>query len=185
MPRLVNILAVDDKPSNLTALEAVLQGEFNVIRANSGPEALDILKVRRDIDIILMDVQMPMLDGFETATYIKQLDSAKDIPIVFITAVYHDDPWVRKGYEVGGVDYISSLTCFKRHDTPSRLTGNFFMFVALTDLKRRSIARFRPSSATTASKGNVVLIHDVTQSRKIKADFERRISKLVSTDISF
>src|SRR5262245_23887089 len=104
---IISVLAVDDRPSNLTALESPLHGEFSVNRANSSPEAIEILKSRPDIDIILMDVQMPMLDGFETATRIKQMEGAKDIPIVFITAVYHDDPWIRRGYEVGGVDYIS------------------------------------------------------------------------------
>ena len=107
MPRTIKVLAVDDKPANLVALESVLQGQFTVVRATSGPQAIEILKTTQDIDIILMDVQMPILDGFETAAAIKQMDGAQDIPIVFITAVYHEDPWVRKGYEVGAVDYIA------------------------------------------------------------------------------
>jgi CheY-like chemotaxis protein len=102
-----NVLAVDDTTANLLALEAVLGTECNIVRATSGPAAIEILKSRHDIDVILMDVQMPMLDGFETAERIKKMESCRDIPIVFITAVFREDPWVRKGYDVGGIDYFA------------------------------------------------------------------------------
>src|SRR5688572_6950327 len=101
------VLAVDDTTANLLALEAVLGKDCDVVRANSGPAAIELLKSRDDIDVILMDVQMPMLDGFETAARIKQMESCRDIPIIFVTAVFREDPWVRKGYAVGGIDYFS------------------------------------------------------------------------------
>src|SRR6185503_11351399 len=101
------VLAVDDTTANLLALEAVLCKDYDVVRATSGPAAIEILKSRGDIDVILMDVQMPMLDGFETAERIKQMESCRDIPIIFVTAVFREDPWVRKGYQVGGIDYFS------------------------------------------------------------------------------
>ena len=104
---LPTVLAVDDKPANLLALEAVLGSDYNVVRANSGPEAIELVKSRHDIDIVLMDVQMPLMDGFETAARIKDIESAKDLPIVFITAVYREDPHIKRGYEVGGIDYFS------------------------------------------------------------------------------
>jgi PAS domain S-box-containing protein len=107
MARQITVLAVDDTSANLVALEAVLGGEYNVVRANSGPEAIAILESGVDIDIILMDVQMPMLDGYETAERIQKMESARNIPIVFVTAVYRDDPWVQRGYEAGGIDYFS------------------------------------------------------------------------------
>ena len=69
----VNVLAVDDKPANLIALEAVLGAEYNMVLANSGEEAVSILEARHDIGIILMDLQMPGMDGFETAAVIKQM----------------------------------------------------------------------------------------------------------------
>lgn len=103
----INILAVDDQPANLIALEAVLAKEYTLITAASGAEAIAILEKRHDISLILMDLQMPEMDGFEAATRIKQIPGAADIPIIFITAIYKEDPFVRKGYEVGGVDYFS------------------------------------------------------------------------------
>ena len=105
--RKANVLVVDDKRANLLGLEAVLSGEYNVIFANSGEESLDILQKRADVDLILMDVQMPGMDGFETAQRIKQIPAAKTIPIIFVTAIYTEDPFIRKGYEVGGIDYFS------------------------------------------------------------------------------
>ena len=104
--RRANVLAVDDKPANLVALDAVLSGDCNVIRASSGEQALEIVQGRDDIDVILMDVQMPGMDGFETASRMKKLPRVRDIPIVFVTAVYHEDPFVKQGYDVGAVDYF-------------------------------------------------------------------------------
>jgi len=106
-PRKANLLVVDDKPSNLLAFVAVLEDEYNVVPAHSGEEALAVLAGRRDIDVILLDVQMPGMDGFETAERIRANEAWRDIPIIFVTAVYHEDPHVRRGYEVGGIDYFS------------------------------------------------------------------------------
>jgi len=105
--RKANVLAVDDKRANLMGLEAVLGDEYNVIFANSGEESLEVLAKRSDVDLILMDVQMPGMDGFETAQRIKEIPSAKAIPIIFVTAIYTEDPFIKKGYEVGGIDYFS------------------------------------------------------------------------------
>ena len=101
------ILVVDDKRANLIALEAVLGADYELIFAGSGAEALALVQARQDLALILMDVQMPDLDGFETAERIKRLDGARDIPIIFVTAIYTEDPFIRRGYEVGGMDYFS------------------------------------------------------------------------------
>src|SRR5688572_5567709 len=103
--RRANVLAVDDQPANLIALDAVLSDEFDVIRASSGEEALSILRMRDDIDVILMDAQMPVMDGFETAAKVKEIPHCRDTPIVFVTAVYQEDPFVKQGYKAGAVDY--------------------------------------------------------------------------------
>lgn len=101
-------MVVDDKSANLLALEAVLDGpDYELIRAYSGPEALEMLERHPDVSLILLDVQMPMMDGFETARRIKQNPAYNTIPIIFITAVYTTDPFVLEGLRAGGVDYFT------------------------------------------------------------------------------
>lgn len=107
MLRRPTILAVDDTPSNLVAVEAVLERDFELVFARSGPEAIATLQKRSDIDAVLMDLQMPVMDGFQAAAEIKKLPGCSDLPIVFITAVYREDPFVKRGYDVGGVDYFT------------------------------------------------------------------------------
>jgi CheY-like chemotaxis protein len=105
--RKARILVVDDRRANLVALEAVLGADYEMLFAQSGEEALALMQSRQDVDLILMDVQMPDMDGFETAERIKQMESVREIPIIFVTAIYTEDPFIRKGYEVGGIDYFS------------------------------------------------------------------------------
>ena len=88
----VNILLVDDRPDGLLTLEAVLRNtSYNLIQANSGKEALEQIR-RYDFAVILMDVQMPGMDGFQTAARIKEFRHARDTPILFVTAI-HKDPF--------------------------------------------------------------------------------------------
>jgi CheY-like chemotaxis protein len=101
------ILAVDDTPSNLVALEAVLDADFELRFAKSGAEAIASLQDRNDVAVILMDIQMPIMDGYEAAARIKRIPGCEEIPIVFVTAVYNEDPYIKKGYAAGGVDYFS------------------------------------------------------------------------------
>lgn len=102
----VNILMVDDRPQNLIALEAVLAcPEFNLVRASSGGEALTKL-LQDDFAVVLLDVQMPDLDGFETAKLIRQFKRSQHTPIIFITAMSGDEGFVHLGYEAGAVDYL-------------------------------------------------------------------------------
>jgi PAS domain S-box-containing protein len=101
-----NILVVDDRMQNLVALEEVLRPlEQNVVTVSSGDEALKRL-LKEDFAVILLDVQMPILDGFQTAAYIKQLEKTRHIPIIFLTAINKDHSHVFRGYSAGGVDYV-------------------------------------------------------------------------------
>jgi diguanylate cyclase (GGDEF)-like protein/PAS domain S-box-containing protein len=102
----VNILLVDDRPENLIALEAIVEKEeYRLIKASSGEEALKCL-LRHDFALILLDVQMPGIDGFSTAKIIKARERTRNIPIIFITANSLDTEHVFNGYSVGAVDYI-------------------------------------------------------------------------------
>src|SRR3954462_10149673 len=103
----VNILIVDDKPDKLLALEAVLEElHQNIIRAYSGREALRAL-LNDDFAVILLDVNMPGMDGFETASLIRQRKSTEHVPIIFVTA-FGDENHSARGYQLGAVDYIQT-----------------------------------------------------------------------------
>ncbi|MFP7296850.1 PAS domain S-box protein [Neobacillus niacini] len=102
----VNILMVDDHPENLLALEAVLTSpNYNLVSAHSGKEALKCM-LQYDFAVILLDVQMPGLNGFDTAALIKAREKTKNIPIIFITAISQEMEHVHQGYSVGAIDYI-------------------------------------------------------------------------------
>lgn len=101
-----NILIVDDHPENLLALEAVLKSEnYRLVKAYSGEEALKYV-LKQEFAVILLDVQMPGLNGFETARLIKKREKSKHIPIIFITAINQTIESVLQGYNVGAIDYI-------------------------------------------------------------------------------
>ena len=121
----VNILLVDDKLENLLALEAILEklGE-NLVRATSGEEALRCL-LNQDYAVILLDVQMPGMDGFETATLIRNRGRSRHTPIIFLTAFSSSDQMLFKGYALGAVDYL-----LKPLD-PNILTSKVTVFVEL------------------------------------------------------
>ncbi|MDZ4678551.1 MAG: ATP-binding protein [Oligoflexia bacterium] len=102
----INILLVDDREDGLLALEAVLKDpEYNLIKVQSGRAALSYL-LANECAVILLDVQMPGMDGFEVASLIKKREKSKDIPIIFVTAINKDINYIYQGYEAGGVDYI-------------------------------------------------------------------------------
>ena len=103
----VEILLVDDRSENLLALEAILEplGQ-KLIRAHSGEEALRML-LRHEVAVVLLDVQMPGMNGFETAQLIKSRERTRYIPIIFLTAISKEEEYVFRGYQMGAVDYIS------------------------------------------------------------------------------
>jgi CheY-like chemotaxis protein len=107
MTERARILLVDDRPENLLALEAVLGSlDQTLVRAGSGEEALRAL-LKDDFALILLDTQMPGMDGFETAARIKRRTRTKDIPIIFLTAVDTDQNSSYRGSAAGGADYIA------------------------------------------------------------------------------
>ncbi|MDH6215630.1 response regulator [Streptomyces pseudovenezuelae] len=102
-----SILLVDDMEDNLVALEAVL-GSLNepIVRARSGEEAMKAL-LRQQFALVLLDVRMPGMDGFETAANIKRLDQTKDVPIIFLTGAEDDSGYAFRGYATGAADYLT------------------------------------------------------------------------------
>src|SRR6476620_6506362 len=101
------ILLVDDREDNLFSMETILEQDgYELVKANSGRQALKILLTEFDFALILMDVKMPNLNGFETAALIYEREKLKHIPIIFITANNYGEDNIFKGYRMGAVDYI-------------------------------------------------------------------------------
>ncbi len=102
----INILAVDDRPQNLLVLEQYLDSpSVNIVKAESGNQALGLV-LDHTFALILLDVQMPEMNGFETAELIRQNKNSKEIPIIFLTAISKEEKYVFKGYQSGAVDYL-------------------------------------------------------------------------------
>ncbi|HMF03018.1 MAG TPA: response regulator, partial [Terriglobia bacterium] len=103
----VSILLVDDHIENLVALEAILTDlEQNLVRAESGLDALRLL-LNQEFALIILDVDMPIMNGFETAALIRQREKSRHTPIIFLTAINKAEQHVFKGYSLGAVDYLT------------------------------------------------------------------------------
>jgi signal transduction histidine kinase len=103
----IKILLVDDREDNLLSMELVLEKDgYSFSKATSGKDALKILLKDQDFSLILLDVKMPIMDGYETASIIYQREKLRSIPIIFITGQDYEDASVFKGYQTGAVDYI-------------------------------------------------------------------------------
>jgi PAS domain S-box-containing protein len=102
------LLIVDDHEHNLFTLRTLVERymDVEILEATSGQQALDIAIKEPGIDLIILDVQMPEMDGFQTASMLKIRKKTKDIPIIFLTAAFKTEEFQLKGYEVGGVDYL-------------------------------------------------------------------------------
>ena len=128
------ILLVDDRQENLLALEAILSSlDQTLVRARSGEEALKAL-LHDDYALILLDVQMPGMDGYETAEHIKRRERTKDVPIIFLTAIDKEPHHAFRGYSAGAADFLA-----KPFD-PWVLRAKVSVFVDL-DAKTRLLRR--------------------------------------------
>ncbi|MGB5157234.1 diguanylate cyclase domain-containing protein [Desulfobacterium sp. N47] len=125
-----NILIVDDRPENLIALEALLENpELNIVKALSGNEALGLV-LEYDFALVLLDVQMPEMDGYETAKLMRGIKRSKNVPIIFLTAISGEQKHLLRGYEAGAVDFL-----FKPIE-PNILMSKVKIFLELYNQKR-------------------------------------------------
>lgn len=168
MTQKANILLVDDRDENLIALEAALTSlDQNLVRANSGEEALKHL-LGTDFAVILLDVIMPGMDGFETAAHIKQREKTKDVPIIFLTAQEVDRHQVFRGYSSRAVDFL-----IKPFD-PWVLRSKVEVFVELHQLKAqmREQARSlqRVLGQESGEPGKALVEQLAQRSRQVQSD---------------
>lgn len=139
------VLLVDDQPANLVSLEAILEEEDReLIKANSGAEGLKAL-LKEDISLVLLDVQMPGMDGFEMAELMRARKDTQSIPIIFVTAISKEKQYVFKGYQVGAVDYL-----FKPLD-PVILQSKVNFFLQLDRQRRELQQKLKQAQAHRAA----------------------------------
>jgi PAS domain S-box-containing protein len=135
-PEKVNVLLVDDRVENLLSLEAILESlGQNLVRANSGEEALKCL-LRQDFAVILLDIQMPGMDGFETAMLIRSRQRSRSTPIIFLTGYSSSDTSMAKGYSLGAVDYL--LKPIQPEILLSKVTAFVELFQKTAEIKRQA-----------------------------------------------
>jgi signal transduction histidine kinase len=165
-PDTVKILLVDDKPENLVALEAVLDGlGQELIKAQSGKDALRAC-LEHDFAAILLDVKMPDMDGFETAAMIREREQSKDTPIIFLTALKSEEHLFR-GYYMGAVDYLYKPI------VPEVLRSKVAVFV---DLSRKNAILKKNRDAL--EQKNAELQQEVAERMRAEADVRRLNAEL-------
>ncbi|WP_028648892.1 two-component system response regulator [Nocardiopsis sp. CNT312] len=180
MTQKANILLVDDREENLIALEAALTSlDQNLVRASSGEEALKHL-LGTDFAVILLDVVMPGMDGFETAAHIKQREKTKDVPIIFLTAQEFDRHQVFRGYASRAVDFL-----LKPFD-PWVLRSKVEVFVELHQLRERMREQARTLqrdlAQQTGEPGKVLVERIARHARQVQSDLAQLRAHIVDRD---
>src|SRR5437867_12977186 len=165
MSNKVTILLVDDRRENL-ALEAILKTlDENLVRATSGREALKYL-LKNDVAVILLDVEMPGMDGFKTATLIREREKTRHTPIIFLTASGNSDVHVNQGYFLGVVDYI--FKPISADVLKSKVSTFVEMFKQRQEVQRQS-------ALLTAERDFISAVLDTVDSFVLVLDSEGRI----------
>lgn len=150
----IKILLVDDRDDNLMSMEIVLEKEgYQFSRATSGREALKILLKEDDFSLILLDVKMPIMDGYETAELIYQREKLRHIPIIFITGQDYEEEAIFKGYSAGAVDYI------RKPFNPQLLRSKVAIFTEL--YKKNQLLKRREEELRLINDDLVQLNHDL------------------------
>ena len=171
------ILLVDDREDNLLSIESILTPDgYQVSKANSGREALKILLDETDFALILMDVKMPILNGFETATLIHEREKLKNIPIIFITANNYGDENIYKGYQSGGIDYILKPI------NPDVLRTKVSVFINLYEKNRLLIKQELKLRAMNETLGLEVQDRKASEEliKKLNTELHQQVARLES-----
>ena len=147
-PNSIKILIVDDNKNNLLSLRALIEKNFKqaeVIEADSGLTALSLL-LQKSADLIFLDIQMPHMDGFETAKIVQSRVKTQHIPIIFLTAAYKSDEFMKKGYELGATDYLTKPI------DPEKLTNKIRLYLRFVQ-KQHDPARAATQQITPSQTG--------------------------------
>lgn len=130
-----NILVVDDQKMNILLLENLLRKvKANILKAYSGKEALEIIE-NNEFALMIFDVQMPGMDGFELAEKVRDFEQCQSTPVIFVSAIFTDNESISKGYHTGAVDYLTKPV------NPHILISKVEIFLELYRQKQQAIAQ--------------------------------------------
>ncbi|GAE09404.1 sensory box sensor histidine kinase/response regulator [Paenibacillus sp. JCM 10914] len=179
----IHILLVDDRPENLLALEAVLDSEmYTLIKATSGEEALRYL-LKYDFAVIVLDVQMPGMDGIETARLIKARDKTKDIPIIFISANSKEAEHLFAGYSAGAIDYM--VKPFIPQILKSKIEGFVDMYQTNNRIKAQSMQLHQKTQELEKINQELIIAKEAAESAvKAKTEFLAMMSHEIRTPMN-
>ncbi|RKZ49519.1 MAG: hybrid sensor histidine kinase/response regulator, partial [Candidatus Parabeggiatoa sp. nov. 2] len=171
----INVLIVDDNQKNIFTLHTLIKEylDVNILEADSGAAALKIL-MTQPVDLIILDVQMPDMDGFETAQAIRSRKKNQHIPIVFLTAAYKSEEFLQKGFAIGAADYLT-----KPIDTPQLINRikTYLRFIEQDRQHKQELEQKVQERTAELSEANQLLKQEIIERKQIEEALNQEIAE--------
>lgn len=180
---IVRVLLVDDRPENLLVLESILEGmPIQLFKANSGNDALAFL-FEEEFALVLMDVQMPDMDGYETAEIMRSRERTREIPIIFVTAISNKEKNIFRGYEAGAVDFLFKPVEPEILLSKVRVFTSLYRQKAVIQKQLADLTEYKVKLEESVSVSEK-LADDANQANKAKSEFLANMSHEIRTPLN-